>query len=247
MRSLGRAPVYRWLENLVVKESGRTRISEVAKTSLVHRNREGHEFHSRQLTSHQEEARPQRAVVAQRHVLPCEENDGPTRASRAGIQLGTSFKLQTRSTEDDMKITDLLLAELDREAVGIRKTLERIPEGKKSWHSFSAPRSARQSRPERLTMQRKLSRFLLHCCDISTERSENGSHRSPICGGIMANVGKADPHLAVSKVGIHYDSTSGCLFLIPFLHPPTARISPAHSRRSDADRRSVVHDDGPCG
>jgi hypothetical protein len=29
-----------------------------------------------------------------------------------------------------MKITELLLAELDREAVGIRKTLEHVPEGK---------------------------------------------------------------------------------------------------------------------
>jgi hypothetical protein len=29
-----------------------------------------------------------------------------------------------------MKITDLLLAELDREPVGIHKVLERIPEGK---------------------------------------------------------------------------------------------------------------------
>ena len=29
-----------------------------------------------------------------------------------------------------MKITELLLAELDREGVGIRKTLERVPEGK---------------------------------------------------------------------------------------------------------------------
>ena len=29
-----------------------------------------------------------------------------------------------------MKITELLLAELDREAVGIRKTLERLQEGK---------------------------------------------------------------------------------------------------------------------
>ena len=32
-----------------------------------------------------------------------------------------------------MKITELLLAELDREAVGIRKTLERVPEGKNDW------------------------------------------------------------------------------------------------------------------
>jgi hypothetical protein len=28
----------------------------------------------------------------------------------------------------EMKITELLLAELDRDAVGIRKTLERVPE-----------------------------------------------------------------------------------------------------------------------
>ncbi|HEX4604090.1 MAG TPA: DinB family protein [Candidatus Angelobacter sp.] len=40
-----------------------------------------------------------------------------------------------------MKITDLLLAELDREAVGIRKTLERLPEGKNDWkpHEKSMP------------------------------------------------------------------------------------------------------------
>jgi hypothetical protein len=40
-----------------------------------------------------------------------------------------------------MKITDLLLAELDREAVGSRKTLERVPEGKNDWkpHEKSMP------------------------------------------------------------------------------------------------------------
>jgi uncharacterized damage-inducible protein DinB len=40
-----------------------------------------------------------------------------------------------------MKITELLLEELDREAVGIRKTLERVPEGKNSWkpHDKSMP------------------------------------------------------------------------------------------------------------
>ena len=40
-----------------------------------------------------------------------------------------------------MKITELLLAELDREAVGIRKTLERVPEGKNDWkpHEKSMP------------------------------------------------------------------------------------------------------------
>jgi len=40
-----------------------------------------------------------------------------------------------------MKITDLLLSELDREAVGIRKTLERVPEGKNDWkpHPKSMP------------------------------------------------------------------------------------------------------------
>jgi hypothetical protein len=32
-----------------------------------------------------------------------------------------------------MKITELLLAELDREAVGTRKALERVPEGKNDW------------------------------------------------------------------------------------------------------------------
>lgn len=40
-----------------------------------------------------------------------------------------------------MKITELLLAELDREAIGIRKTLERVPEGKNDWkpHEKSMP------------------------------------------------------------------------------------------------------------
>jgi len=40
-----------------------------------------------------------------------------------------------------MKITELLQTELDREAVGIRKTLERVPEGKNDWkpHPKSMP------------------------------------------------------------------------------------------------------------
>ena len=40
-----------------------------------------------------------------------------------------------------MRLTELLLAELDREAVGIRKTLERLPEGKNDWkpHERSMP------------------------------------------------------------------------------------------------------------
>jgi hypothetical protein len=44
--------------------------------------------------------------------------------------------------EHTMKITELLLAELDREAVGIRKTLERVPEEKNDWkpHPKSMPR-----------------------------------------------------------------------------------------------------------
>src|ERR1700720_4284635 len=43
-----------------------------------------------------------------------------------------------------MKITELLLAELDLEAVGIRKTLERVPEGKSDWkpHEKSMPLGA---------------------------------------------------------------------------------------------------------
>jgi uncharacterized damage-inducible protein DinB len=40
-----------------------------------------------------------------------------------------------------MKMTELLLAELDREAVGIRKTLQNVPEGKNDWkpHEKSMP------------------------------------------------------------------------------------------------------------
>ncbi len=43
-----------------------------------------------------------------------------------------------------MKITELLLAELDREAVGIRKTLQNVPEGKNDWkpHEKSMPLGA---------------------------------------------------------------------------------------------------------
>lgn len=39
------------------------------------------------------------------------------------------------------KITELLLQELDREANGIRKTLEQVPEGKNDWkpHEKSMP------------------------------------------------------------------------------------------------------------
>ena len=40
-----------------------------------------------------------------------------------------------------MKITELLLAELDQEAIGIRKTLQNVPEGKNDWkpHEKSMP------------------------------------------------------------------------------------------------------------
>lgn len=40
-----------------------------------------------------------------------------------------------------MKITELLIAEIDREAVPIRKALERVPEGKNDWkpHEKSMP------------------------------------------------------------------------------------------------------------
>jgi uncharacterized damage-inducible protein DinB len=40
-----------------------------------------------------------------------------------------------------MQMTQLLLEELDREAVGIRKTLEQVPEGKNDWkpHQKSMP------------------------------------------------------------------------------------------------------------
>ena len=35
-----------------------------------------------------------------------------------------------------MKVTELLLAELAREAVGTRKALERVPEGKNDWKPY---------------------------------------------------------------------------------------------------------------
>ena len=39
------------------------------------------------------------------------------------------------------KITELLIAELDQEAIGIRKTLQQVPEGKNDWkpHPRSMP------------------------------------------------------------------------------------------------------------
>ena len=39
------------------------------------------------------------------------------------------------------KITDLLITELDHEAIGIRKALENVPEGKNDWkpHDKSMP------------------------------------------------------------------------------------------------------------
>jgi len=46
--------------------------------------------------------------------------------------------------EIGMKVTELLLAELDREAIGIRKALENVPEGKNDWkpHEKSMPLGA---------------------------------------------------------------------------------------------------------
>lgn len=43
-----------------------------------------------------------------------------------------------------MKLTELLLTELDHEAIGIRKTLEQVPEGKNDWrpHEKSMPLGA---------------------------------------------------------------------------------------------------------
>ena len=45
-------------------------------------------------------------------------------------KLGAPAHLESKLRRHLMKITDLLLAELEREAVGIRKTLERVPERK---------------------------------------------------------------------------------------------------------------------
>jgi len=42
-----------------------------------------------------------------------------------------------------MKITELLLEELDREAEGIRKSLERVPEGRNDWKPASEVDGAR--------------------------------------------------------------------------------------------------------
>jgi hypothetical protein len=46
-------------------------------------------------------------------------------------------------------ITELLLAELDREMVGTRRALERVPEGQNEWkpHEKSMPLGYRSFRP----------------------------------------------------------------------------------------------------
>src|ERR1700733_13797113 len=49
------------------------------------------------------------------------------------ISSETGPAIGPQSLEAGMKITELLLAELDREAAGIRKTLESVPEGKNQW------------------------------------------------------------------------------------------------------------------
>ena len=40
---------------------------------------------------------------------------------------------------NEPKIKDLLLAELDRDAVGTRKVLKRVPEGKNDWKPYAQP------------------------------------------------------------------------------------------------------------
>ena len=52
--------------------------------------------------------------------------------------------LNSRRGDYEMQITELLLTELDHEAIGIRKALEHIPEGKKDWkpHERSMPLGA---------------------------------------------------------------------------------------------------------
>ena len=47
-----------------------------------------------------------------------------------------------------MKITELLLDEMDREAVGIRETRERVPEGKIDWKARDVD-AARRSGDDR--------------------------------------------------------------------------------------------------
>ncbi|HZS98449.1 MAG TPA: DinB family protein [Terriglobales bacterium] len=57
---------------------------------------------------------------------------------------GTRHLTVLKERQHPMKVTELLLAELDREAAGIRKTLERVPEGKNDWkpHEKSMPLGA---------------------------------------------------------------------------------------------------------
>ena len=55
------------------------------------------------------------------------------RTFRDQLTPSAAVHLSPRQGESRMKITELLLAELDREAVRIRKTLEQVPEGKNDW------------------------------------------------------------------------------------------------------------------
>ncbi|PYV81422.1 MAG: hypothetical protein DMG93_15380 [Acidobacteria bacterium] len=47
-----------------------------------------------------------------------------------------------------------------------------------------------------------ICRFLLHCCDISAEQFQDGSHRSSIYDGIMANIHTLCPMLARGQAKI---------------------------------------------
>ena len=49
--------------------------------------------------------------------------------------------LQAYARKEQMKLTDMFLAELEREAAGTRRTLERVPEGRNDWkpHEKSMP------------------------------------------------------------------------------------------------------------
>ncbi len=70
-----------------------------------------------------------------------------TSTSQVQIRPSEPVHLRPETGDRKVKITDLLIEELDREAVGIRKTLERVPEGKNDWkpHEKSMPLGRRAS------------------------------------------------------------------------------------------------------
>jgi uncharacterized damage-inducible protein DinB len=86
-----------------------------------------------------------------------------------------------------MKLTELFLAELDREAASTRRTLERVPEGRNDWkpHPKSMPMGYLAAlvgtMPGWIEMMVKLDQF-----DIADEKSEYKTRELPSRAELLA-------------------------------------------------------------